>query len=63
MSWGAWQGLTQALSHLVEMEGIVRARSRMRQGDPDKELPDVQLSDRERREALEREIDRRNSEQ
>jgi hypothetical protein len=63
MSWGAWQGLTQALSHLVEMEGIVRARSRMRQGDPDKDLPDVQLSERERRDALEREIDRRNTAQ
>ena len=63
MSWGMWQGLTHAMSNLIELDHIVRARARMRRGDPDKDLPDVQLSERERRAALERETGRRSTEQ
>lgn len=63
MNWGVWQGWTAALSRFGELEILARARSRISRRDPDKDLTDVELSDRERRDALEREITRRSSEE
>jgi len=52
-------GIASGLTRLRELEHLARGWGRVSRDDPDRELPDVELSDHERQAALDREAARR----
>ena len=59
MNWLAGVGGHNLALHFRELEHYVRAWGRVVRREPDRELPDVELSEHDRRAALERETSRR----